>query len=207
MPVPSSSAPSVPVLGIVGGIGSGKSYVASLFAKRGALVLDADQFGHLALKQPAILSQVQARWGTAVLDKLGQVDRKKLGALVFHHAHDKQHLEALVFPFIKQSIENGIATAAQDNQIKLVILDAAILLETGWRATCQALVYVDASEPVRLKRVAHRGWDAAELRRRESTQWPLEQKKAACQHVIPNQGDEVLTESLVNELYSLYARQ
>jgi len=198
---------ALPVLGLVGGIGSGKSYVASLFAKRGAIVLDADKFGHEALLQPAIKEKIRAYWGDAVFSSDGEVDRKALGQRVFSQPEEKLKLEGLVFPYIGHAIQQALDTAAKNPDIKLAILDAAILLETGWKEHCSGVVFVDASLPVRLQRVAKRGWSAEELHRREATQWPLEQKKSACQHIIPNEGDEVFTERLVNELVIRYSRQ
>lgn len=204
---PQTKNTPLPVLGIVGGIGSGKSYVASLFAQRGAVVLNADEYGHQALVQPNILAQVIAHWGEGILNSKGMVDRKKLGGIVFSNLNEKAKLEGLVFPYIRRSIEQEIELASQKSYVKLAILDAAIMLETGWRDACQAVIFVEADEAVRLQRVAKRGWDSVELHRREATQWPLEKKKALCQHIIPNNGDEVLTDTLVNALFSQYARQ
>ncbi len=197
----------VPVLGIVGGIGSGKSYVSSLFAKLGAVVIDADRIGHEALVQPAIIEKIRDYWGEVVLTTDQQIDRKKLGAIVFANAHEKTRLEALVHPYIHQAILKQIEQAARNTGIRLVILDAAIMLETGWKDACEAVIFVEASESVRLQRVAARGWDAAELKKREASQWPLEKKKALCQHIIPNEGDEVFTKTLVNDLFTRYARR
>jgi dephospho-CoA kinase len=198
---------NIPVLGIVGGIGSGKSYIASLFAKHGARVIDADKFGHDALKQTDIKEQVRRHWGDTVFSQEGEVDRRKLGRIVFADPAEKAKLEALVFPFIRQSIKLVIDQYNRDPNVKLLILDAAILLETGWKDYCTALVFVDASLPTRLQRSAKRGWDAAELARREASQWSLEKKKGLCQHIIPNEGDEVLTDTLVNDLVIQYSRQ
>ncbi len=196
-----------PILGIVGGIGSGKSYVAGLFARLGAYVIDADQLGHQTLMNPVIKKQIMANWGAAVFDPQGEVDRKKLAAIVFSQPAEKARLEALVFPFIGEGIVSAIKKYQADPAVKLFILDAAILLETGWREHCNAIIFVEASEATRLMRVAGRGWDAQELQRREASQWPLEKKKAACQYVIPNEGDELLTETLVKDLVNQYARQ
>lgn len=196
-----------PILGIVGGIGSGKSYVAGLFARLGAYVIDADQLGHQTLMNPVIKKQIMANWGAAVFDPQGEVDRKKLAAIVFSQPAEKARLEALVFPFIGEGIVSAIKKYQADPAVKLFILDAAILLETGWREHCNAIIFVEASEATRLMRVAGRGWDAQELHRREASQWPLEKKKAACQYVIPNEGDELLTETLVKDLVNQYARQ
>jgi dephospho-CoA kinase len=212
----------VPVLGIVGGIGSGKSYVSSLFARLGAFVIDADRIGHKVLTYPEVLRAIQERWGSAVFEYqlstlnpqpgslnsqlTPQLSRKKLGAIVFADAKEKAKLEALVHPLIRADIERQIYEASRDPAIKLVILDAAIMLETGWKDACQAVIFVDASEAVRLQRVAKRGWDSGELKKREASQWPLEQKKSLCQHIIPNEGDEVFTQTLVNDLFIRYAR-
>lgn len=217
-----SLAIPVPVLGIVGGIGSGKSYVSSLFAKLGAHIIDADRIGHEVLTRPAIIKAIHDTWGNAVFDSQlstlnpqpgshnsqlsSQLSRKKLGAIVFADPIEKAKLEALVHPLIRGEIERQIHEASSNPAIKLVILDAAIMLETGWNDACQAVIFVEASESVRLQRVARRGWDSAELQKREASQWPLEKKKSHCQHIIPNEGDEVFTQTLVNALFIRYAR-
>lgn len=201
----------VPVLGIVGGIGSGKSYVSSLFAKLGAFVIDADRIGHEVLTYPEVLRAIQEKWGNAVFDSQpstlnSQLSRKKLGAIVFANPKEKAKLEALVHPLIRAEIQRQIDESSRNPAIKLVILDAAIMLETGWKDACQAMIFVEASEAVRLQRVAKRGWDSAELQKREASQWPLEKKKEYCQHIIPNEGDEVFTQTLVNDIFIRYAR-
>lgn len=195
-----------PILGIVGGIGSGKSFVAALFARHGAHVIDADQLGHQALMNPDIKKQIKANWGEAVFNLEGEVDRKRLAAIVFSQPNEKARLEAIVFPFIGEGIVSAIKRYQADPAVKLFILDAAILLETGWKEHCNAVIFIEASEATRLKRVAGRGWDSDELHRREASQWPLEKKKAACQHTIPNEGDELLTETLVKRLITQYVR-
>ncbi len=196
-----------PILGIVGGIGSGKGYIASLFAKQGGYVIDADRLGHLALLNTEVKKQIKEQWGDAVFNDKEEVDRKKLASIVFAQPQEKATLESMVFPFIRQGILNAIHQHQSDSRVKFFILDAAILLETGWKEHCDAVIFIEASEGTRLKRVAGRGWTIDELRRREASQWPLERKKAACQHVIPNEGDKVLTESLVKDLANQYARQ
>lgn len=201
-----AQAVPIPVLGIVGGIGSGKSHIASLFAKHGAVVVDADKLGHQALLDPAIMNKVMKFWGPVVFHADGSVDRKKLGQLVFSDQAEKARLESVVFPFIGKGIRDALEQAACNPAIKLAVLDAAIMLETGWRTECTAVIFVDAEEAIRLQRVRQRGWDAAELHRREAAQWPLEKKKSMCQHIISNNGDEVSTERLVIELINRYSR-
>jgi dephospho-CoA kinase len=198
--------PSLSILGLVGGIGSGKSYVAQLFAKKGALVVDADVFAHEALRQPETKDTFRRLWGEKVFTPDGEVDRKVVADLVFEDAAKRQQLEAVVLPYIHGRIQQTLARAESDPNIPLAILDAAILLETGWKPRVTALAFVDAPEELRIERAKSRGWDANELRRREAHQWSLEKKKQLSDVVIPNQGDQVLTERLVNELFTRYAR-
>lgn len=198
---------SLSILGLVGGIGSGKSHVARLFAKRGAVVVDADVFAHEALRQPDVKEKLRTLWGDAVFTPDGEVDRRQVADLVFEDAAKRQQLEAVVLPYIHGRIQQTVAAAESDPNVPLAVLDAAILLETGWKSRCTALAFVDAPEDVRIERVKGRGWDADELRRREAHQWSLEKKKQASDVVLPNYGDEVLLERLVNELFTRYARQ
>src|SRR5206468_7545442 len=88
------------VLGLIGGIGSGKSTVAAEFAKCGGYVIAGDQLGHEALRQPSIKKQVLARWGPEI-ETDGEIDRRKLGRIVFADPKQRRELEALVHPWIK----------------------------------------------------------------------------------------------------------
>ncbi|HMO37565.1 MAG TPA: dephospho-CoA kinase [Gemmatales bacterium] len=202
---------SIPVLGLVGGIGSGKSYISHMFAQLGAVVVDADRIGHEVLLRPEIVQAIRDVWGDAVLEPssgtLPVISRKQLGKMVFSDPAAKARLEAIVHPSIHQTILKQIAEAAENPANRLVILDAAILLETGWKNACQAVIFVEASEETRLKRVASRGWDTEELHRREASQWPLEKKKLLAQHILPNEDDELYTEGLVKDLFFRYARK
>src|SRR4051794_5295036 len=103
-----------PVVGLIGGIGSGKSHVAAEFARRGAWVIAGDQLGHEALRQPDVRAQVVQRWGESILDPRGEVDRRRLGAIVFADAGQLRELEALVFPYIERRIAEEIARAQDD---------------------------------------------------------------------------------------------
>lgn len=197
---------TLPLLGLVGGIGSGKSYVTGLFAKLGAVIVDADKIGHEALQQPDIKQKLREAWGEVIFNSAGEVDRRKLGGIVFSDGKQKKKLEDIVYPFIGGRIHEALDQAQRDDNVPLAILDAALLLETGWNRVCTAVVFIEAPDALRLERVKGRGWEAAELPRREAAQWSLEKKKELCDLVILNNGDEVLTERLVKEAFSRYAR-
>src|SRR2546430_1806647 len=89
-----------PVVGLIGGIGSGKSWVSALFAERGARVISGDALGHEALRRPEVKARVVERWGPGVLSGAGDIDRRRLGARVFADPAELRALEALVFPYI-----------------------------------------------------------------------------------------------------------
>jgi dephospho-CoA kinase len=178
---------SKPVVGLVGGIGAGKSRAAAAFAARGARVISGDALAHEALRQPGVRGAVVRRWGPGVLDERGDVDRRKLGALVFADEGERRALEAMVHPWIKGRIRAEVEAARADPAVRLVVLDAAIMLEAGWSALCDRLVFVDAPPDVRRRRVAaQRGWSAADLAAREAAQLPLTAKAAKADHTLDN---------------------
>jgi dephospho-CoA kinase len=180
----------LPTIGIVGGIGSGKSLVAEVMQKLGGYLIAADPLGHEALQQPDICAKLTERWGNGILDERGHVDRRTLGRIVFANANELAALEALVFPYIEQRILQETARARTQPDFPFIILDAAIMLETGWHEYCDKILFVDAPRPLRLARLQEkRGWNEPELERREKVQMPVEEKKAHADAVIVNDGD------------------
>jgi dephospho-CoA kinase len=178
-----------PVIGLVGGIGAGKSAVAAALARRGGRVVAGDPAGHAALRQPAIKEKVIARWRKDVLDKTGEIDRRKLGAIVFAHPAERRALEAIVQPWIGDRLRAEIAAAKADPGVPFIVLDAAVMLEAGWEKACDLLVFVDAPSQVRRARVAdQRGWSADDLLLREQAQMPVAQKAARADVTIDNTG-------------------
>jgi dephospho-CoA kinase len=176
-----------PVVGLIGGIGSGKSRVAAEFARLGAVIIAGDQLGHEALRQPAVKEQVVRRWGAGVLDEKGEIDRRQLGRIVFADRAELRALEGMTFPWIERGIEQGIRQAREDPRVALVVLDAAVLLEAGWNRYCDWLVYVHAPRAQRLARVAaQRGWTAKEVDARASAQTTLTDKVSRADDVIDN---------------------
>jgi dephospho-CoA kinase len=176
-----------PVVGIVGGIGSGKSVVAELLRKQNGYLVSADQLGHEALRQTDIRASVVARWGKEILNEDGQADRKKIGKIVFAEPEELRFLESLVFPYIEKRIWQEIARAEGQPAVKFIILDAAIMMETGWHRFCYKTLFVDAPREIRLARLeASRGWSEKELNRREMAQMPNEEKKRRADVIILN---------------------
>ncbi|MCI0681026.1 MAG: dephospho-CoA kinase [Gemmataceae bacterium] len=176
-----------PVIGLLGGIGSGKSAVAAELARHGGHVINADQFGHEALRQPDIHEQVVARFGADIRAADGVIDRKKLGAIVFADADELRALEAIVFPFIGRRIREEIDRAGRRDGVRFIVLDAAVMLEAGWSDVCDRLIFVAAPRAVRVERVQKkRGWSEAELQSREKLQMPVDEKRRRADAVVDN---------------------
>ncbi|VTS03747.1 dephospho-CoA kinase [Tuwongella immobilis] len=178
---------SKPIIGIVGGIGCGKSAVSQACHRRGAVLVEGDRIAHASHQQPEIRDQIFARFPT-VRGADDKVDRRKLGGIVFANPAELRALEAIVFPWIHAEIRREIAEAQQNPDIGWIVLDAAIMFETGWATECDRILYVHAPRAIRQQRVLTRGWSAAELVRRESLQWPLARKAAAAHGAIDNSG-------------------
>src|SRR5437763_4754198 len=155
--------PACPVLGLVGGIGSGKSEVAAALAGGGGCLVAGDPLGHAALRQPPVRDEIVARWGRDVLDADGEVDRNKLGAVVFADADERAALEAIVHPWISRRLREQLIAAKAEPACRFVVLDAAIMLEAGWPTACDVVVYAAAPRTRRPTRLAaQRGWSAAD---------------------------------------------
>jgi dephospho-CoA kinase len=193
-----------PVIGLIGGIGSGKSRVAALLAERGVRVLSGDEAGHEALRQPDVRARVVERWGPGVLDAAGAIDRRRLAQRVFGAPAELRALEALVWPWIGRRLREQIASARPDPGVKFILLDAAVLLEAGWNDVCDRIVYVHAPRAVRLRRLAEqRGWSAKEVAAREQAQVSLTDKARRADFALDNSGPP---EALARQVDDLIAQ-
>lgn len=181
----------LPVIGIAGGIGSGKSFVAQIFGELGCRVIDSDRMSKDALFRPDVRDRLVEWWGSDILTPAtspipGQVDRSKIAKIVFADAEQRGRLESLIHPIVRQGRAAMVADALAQGA-KAAIVDAPLLFEVGLDQECDAVVFVDTPREVRVRRVCEgRDWTAEELERRESAQWPLERKKAASSHVVDN---------------------
>jgi len=162
---------AIPVIGLIGGVGSGKSAVAAILAARGGVVIDADRVGHELLTVPAVRDQIVARFGDKVLDRRvsavgsgSRIDRSALGEIVFADPERRRELEAIVHPRMRDRFRSEIERLTRLGDAGVIVLDAAILLEAGWDDLCDHVVFVDAPRSVRRRRVAEqRGWSLGAL--------------------------------------------
>jgi len=190
---PSQPVPAgPPVIGVIGGIGSGKSFIAREYARRWPVaIIDGDVAGHRVLEEPAVIEQLHEAFGNEVITAEGRVDRQRVSQRVFGPARAeveaRDTLEKIVHPRIQQLLSEQIAEARRQPGLQAILLDAAVLLETGWRSLCGVIVFIECPWEERLERVRQsRGWTAADLAAREASQLPLDQKRKEADCVIVN---------------------
>ncbi len=174
------------VVGLTGGIGSGKSTVAGLLAERGAVVIDADQIARQVVEpgQPAH-AQLVERFGPGVLAADGSIDRRVLAGIVFADPAALADLNAIVHPRVAVEVSRRLSELPDDAS---VVLDVPLLVEAG-SAAIDALVVVDCPEEVAVRRlVERRGMDEHDVRRRVEAQASREDRRARADRVILNDG-------------------
>ncbi len=194
------------VLGLVGGVSSGKSFVAQCFRELGALVLDGDKAGHEVLTEPAVIEQLRQRWGDGILSADGSVNRRAVAKIVFARdgAEELRFLEGISHPRIGAQFQQAIAGARQSGNVRAVVLDAALLFDGGWDKLCDVVLFVSVPREVRLNRAQSRGWSQADLIAREAVQLPLDEKRHRSGYVIDNSGKPDETRQQVAEFWRQY---
>lgn len=183
----STSLKRKPVIGLIGGIGAGKSTAAAELGRLGCAIIDADAIGHQLLADPAIVGRLRERWGEKVFGPDGTVDRARLGEIVFAEPEELAALNAIVHPRIRRRMAEAIGQAQADPAVAGAVVDAAVLLEAGWDDLCTHLVFIEADPASRVQRVAAgRGWDQQRWREREKSQISLDKKRAECDYYVAN---------------------
>jgi len=181
---------AVPIVGLTGGIGAGKSTVAAILAELGARVIDADRIGHeVYLPGSEGFRRVVEAFGPGVVGTDGSIDRRALGALVFADPAARARLNAIVHPLIGAELQRRLV-AARDADRRPIVIEAAIMLEAGWRGLVDR-VWVVAARPEHAvaRVVASRGLSAAEVERRLAAQMPDAERRRLADLVIENDGD------------------
>jgi len=175
------------VIGIVGGVGSGKSTAAAEFAALGCRLIDADRIGHELLGEPDVLAEIRRQCGDGVFAPDAQVSRAALAEVVFRGPAELEALNAILHPRIRRRVELAIADAQADESVEAVVLDAALLFEAGWDDLCTHLVFVSAPADDRRRRVAQsRQWSSETWTAREKLQISLDTKASMCDYTLDN---------------------
>lgn len=190
------------LVGLTGGIGTGKSTVSRFFRDLGCLIIDADLLAREVVEpgQPAY-DKIVAEFGKGIVQKDGLIDRKKLGALVFADAEKRKRLESFTHPEIVARRAGILAELEAEGFDRIVLVDAALLIETGGAKNMDRLVVVATDEATEIRRLTVRDdIPEAEARRRIQSQMPLSEKVTQAHYVIDNSGTREETERRVREV-------
>ena len=189
------------VIGLTGGIGSGKSTVAALLAKRGAQVIDCDQLGRLVAEPGGrAYAGIIDRFGSAIVGTNGHIDRAALAAIVFTDPAALADLNALTHPAIDAEILDRLAVLPDD---AIVVLDMAVLTESNLgKGIYHDVVVVEADDADRIPRLVARGLSEVDARARMASQATDAQRRAIADVIVVNRGDLAALAAQVDRLWS-----
>ena len=197
------------VIGLTGGIGSGKSAAADEFARLGATVVDTDAISHeLTAAGGGAIAEIMRQFGSAFVDAAGAMNRKRMRDLVFADAEEKQRLEALLHPMIRAESARRIAAAFADGSAPYVVHVVPLLIESpGHRERVGRVLVVDCPEDLQVARVrARSGLPEGEIRRIISTQVQRQKRLAAADDVIDNSGTIAAMQQQLRGLHEKYLK-
>jgi dephospho-CoA kinase len=191
------------VIGLTGGISSGKSTVVKEFLEAGVTVLDADEIVR-GLQKPGspLLGQLAATFGTEIFHEDGSLNRPALGRLIFNDEQAKQKLNDLIHPLVKKELLDGIEKARQ-RQEKIIILDVPLLYETGFHSLVDYVIVVYVPRHVQVQRLMERDQiDLGYAQAKIDSQGSLEEKRERADFVIDNSGSLETLKSKIKDIYS-----
>jgi dephospho-CoA kinase len=175
------------VVGLTGGIGSGKSLAAQFFAELGALVIDADQLARDAIERGSDgFDELIATFGDSILSN-GLVDRRALGELVFRDIDAKKRLEAIIHPIVRREFEEAVQSLEQD---QILIYEIPLLFETKAMERFDYIVTVEADMQLRKDRLLKKGLRNSEIESRIAAQASREERESIADQVFENNGSE-----------------
>lgn len=176
------------VIGLTGGIGSGKSTVSRFLAELGAVIIDADKVGHDALKDAEIRQEIIAAFGERVLTPAGDIDRSRLGKIVFDDAEALERLNRIIQPRIHDVIKAQLEDC-RERGVAVVVLEAPLLVEAGATSIVDEVWVTAAPEPTVLKRLRERsGLSESETLARIHSQISAEERVKHADVIVDNDG-------------------
>ena len=187
------------VIGLTGGIGTGKSEAARILEEIGAYIIDADRLGHSAyLPHSEIWEEVVKEFGDGVLLPDEEIDRKKLGSIVFNDPVQLAKLNEIMHPRMGKMVANLIEGA----EAEVVVVEAALLLEAGWDALVDEVWCTGASEDIVIDRLkARNGLDKEEAQKRIKAQMSVDERKSRSQVMIENNGDLAQLTTVIEQIW------
>lgn len=190
------------VIGLTGGIGTGKSEVSRILQELGAVIINADQLGHLAYTpHTETWAEVVKAFGEGILQANGEIDRRKLGAIVFADPEQLARLNRIMHPRLARMVGERIEEL-RGQSIPAIVVEAAILFEAGWEYLVEEVWTTEAPEADVVARLqARNGWDAAEIKKRVDSQMSSAERSSGADLVVENSGN---LENLEHRIKSLW---
>ncbi len=177
------------IIGIVGGIGSGKSTVAAMFGKLGCAVIDADKIAHKVIEKNLIKKRLQKLFGNDIITRNGRIDRRKLAEVAFVSRQKAAQLNRIIHPPVLARIEQLINDYIKRPQVKAVVLDIPLLAEIGWTKRCDKVIFVSCSRKNRLFRGKNKDlFNEKKLKNFEKFQFSIYRKRKIADNTINNNG-------------------
>lgn len=186
------------LIGITGNVGCGKSTVASMCEEYGFVVIDADKIGHVILLRDIVKEKIKSAFGDNVFSD-DEVDRTKLGRVVFESQDELQKLNSIVHPIIISEIKEQISSLLSDGKEDIVI-DAALLIEFGFHEEVNSVIVVTCSFETVVAR--NERFSEEELKRILNSQMSVEEKKKVADFVVENDGSEGELRDKIRDLVS-----
>ncbi len=197
------------IIGLTGGIGAGKSTVAAMLAEHGAVVIDADRVAHESYR-PASQGYglIVERFGHDVVAADGSIDRQSLGGRVFNNPKALADLNAIIHPLVRKEVAGRVVSALEDDPQAIIVIEAALMTETGWSGGAGTLWVVVADPSVASRRlIDQRGMDPQEVKLRMATQLSNQERRRVADRVIENNGTVIDLEAEVEAAWSDLQRQ
>ena len=192
------------VIGVTGGVGTGKSTVARMFYKLGATVLDADAIAHQVMEPKRVAwRQIVKAFGEGILDEDQAINRRRLAAVVFQDEERRKRLERIVHPHVLREIRGRLHRLRRLKRTRAVVLDVPLLMEVGADRLVDALVVVTAPPEVQRERLrATHGWSDEDTRARIAAQWDLSAKVDLAEYVVDNSDGVGSTRTQVTRIWN-----
>ena len=192
-----------PIIGIIGGIASGKSTVAAQFGKLGCAVISADEIAHDLLGQEPVRDEIVRQFGRGILHPSGQIDRRRLAQIVFADAEKLCLLNKMIHPRVLARTEELIAEYGRCTPVRAIVLDMPLLVEVGWASRCDKLIFVRCDSAQRAGRARQAGLlDEQGIKIREKFQISLDKKAELADNTIDNNSD---FSTLVRQIQDIFS--
>ncbi len=195
----------VTVIGITGGIASGNSTVAKMLRSLGASIIDADKICHQLINTDEIKEKISKKWGNNVQNKDGKINRRTLGKIVFADKGKLLALNKIIHPKVIKQIKSQIAGITDKDKANVIVLDAALLVESNLTNLCDTILFVDAKKHICTKRAQKsRNWPLHETTKRGKFQYSMREKREMADIIINNNLSKVNTLNQVKDFWNQF---